>query len=472
MICSSMRTQRIRDPIHAMIVFDERKPLDMTAWRLVQTPEVQRLRRVKQLGLSEFVFPAATHTRFSHSLGVYHNARRLIAIIAREIVLKRVEGELDEGRARVAMLAALLHDIGHGPFSHAFEEARKVIAARRSGNDKVKIRKHEAFTAEMIRSGSSQLGSILNDGGVSPDQVADLIEAETPTDMYHAVVSSSFDADRLDYLQRDRYMAGVESGAIDLEWLMDNVRVAEIDVSAPGDEAEAAYRHSFCLLYKAREAAEDFLLARYRLYTNVYFHKTTRGIEQLLAALFRLIAEASEESGKSLQGLEPDHSLVRFFTPGGDTLPNYIALDDTVVWGAIHRIAILGSGLAQNIAVRLLERDKPQCLDVQVAFPQEAELQRRLKHRLDSQFKPHLGSTVFRDTAKLGLYGEIGGDDSRAHNRLMIQLAGGGLKEITGFLDRTIMPPTSDRPFERYYFLKPADYQKAEETVSQIRSAP
>ena len=261
------KTQRIRDPIHDEIVFDERKAFDISVWPLVGSNELQRLRRIRQLGLSEFVFPSATHTRFAHSLGVFHNARQLIGLIEREFALKRAPGEFDEKRARVAVLAALLHDIGHGPFSHSFEEARKAISG-------LKIRKHEWYSGEMIRNGSSQLGSFLADADVNPEEVSELIEAATPKDMYHAVVSSSFDADRLDYLLRDRYMTGVGTGAIDLEWLMDNVRVDELDFSPPGVEGgEPIYTHSFCLFHKAREAAEDFLLARYRLYSNVYFHK-------------------------------------------------------------------------------------------------------------------------------------------------------------------------------------------------------
>jgi uncharacterized protein len=162
-------------------VFDERDPFDSSVWPLVDTRELQRLRRIKQLGLSEFVFPSATHTRFVHSLGVFHNARRLIGLIRREFELKRVPGEFDEGRANVAALAALLHDIGHGPFSHSFEEARKAIAGG-------KIRKHESYSGEMIRSSASEIGDILARVGVAPEEVSKLLEAETPKDMYHAVV--------------------------------------------------------------------------------------------------------------------------------------------------------------------------------------------------------------------------------------------------------------------------------------------
>jgi len=461
-----MKTQRIRDPIYEMIVFDHNEPLDMAVWRLLNTPEVQRLRRVKQLGVSDFVYPSATHSRFAHSVGVFHNARRLVKLIRREIELHRVAGNFNDERARVAVFAALLHDIGHGPFSHSFEEARRAIAERRGAAPK--IRKHEGYSADTIKNGSGMIGSILSDVGVEPNEVADLVEAETPEDMYHAIVSSSFDADRLDYVQRDRYMTGVGTGAIDLEWLMDNVRVADIDISPPGDNgADAAYRHSFCLLYKAREAAEDFLLARYRLYTNVYFHKTTRGFEQLVSALFQLIAE-SIEAGKVLQGLVADHPLVRFFSKDGETIENYFALDDFVVWGAIHEIGLSGTGAAQDIARRLLERRRLPCLDVQLAFPQEPELQRRLKHRLDDIFKDKLHKSVFRNIAKLSLYGEIGGDDSRAQKRLMIQLPNNKLKEITDFSERAIVQTSSERPFERYYFLTESDYTSAKSTVEQI----
>ena len=198
------KTQRIRDPIYDEIVFDETEPLDISVWPLVDLRELQRLRRIKQLGLSEFVFPSATHTRFAHSLGVFHNARRLISLIKREFALGRVPGEFDEGRAKVAALAALLHDVGHGPFSHSFEEARRAIA----GGEK--IRKHEFYSGEMIRSGASGIGSVLADAGVDPEDVSKLIEFETPKDMYHAIVSSSFDADRLDYLSVPKTAPGHE----------------------------------------------------------------------------------------------------------------------------------------------------------------------------------------------------------------------------------------------------------------------
>ena len=458
-----MKPERIRDPIHDIIAFDDHSPVDEVAWKLLETPDMQRLRRIKQLGVSEFVYPSASHSRFAHSIGVFHNARRLVGLIKREIDEKRVPGVYDENRAKVALFAALLHDIGHGPFSHAFEAARKALAG--PGKE---IRKHEGFSAGMVLDPDGEIRPILQRAEVNPVDVANMIQAETPTDMYHAVVSSSFDADRLDYLARDRYMTGTGTGAIDLGWLMANIRVASIDVSADDGEGNSIHTLSFCLYYKARDAAEDFLLARYRLYTNVYFHKTTRGFEQLISAFFRFIARGVEKSG-GVAGIALDHPIVRFFLPNGESLANYCALDDTVVWSAIHGIAAAGEGQSRDIAQRILNRRRPYCLDVQNKFPEASDWQRRLKNQLNDKFKKQMGESVFRDTVNLSIYGEIGADERKAQKRLMIQMADGGINEITKFEDATITASDRERSFDRYYFLNENEYQMAQTTVEDLR---
>jgi HD superfamily phosphohydrolase len=460
------KTERIRDPIHGFIPFKANDETDAAAWKLLQTADFQRLRRIKQLGVSEFVFPSATHSRFAHSIGVFHNARQLVRIIQREIV----PDDFDRDRAKVAVLAALLHDIGHGPFSHAFEEARKTVHAEQvgQGSSLPNLRKHEYYSATLITDANGEIASILAEANVDPMQVADLIEADNPVDMYHAVVSSSFDADRLDYLMRDRYMTGTGAGAIDLEWLLDNVRVSDIDVAPPESDAEEqVLQRSFCLSYKAREAAEDFLLARYRLYSNVYTHKTTRGIEQVLSALFRTLARELS-AREPVAGLADDHPLVHFFWPGGDTMANYRRLDDTVVWGAIHALAVSGAGHARELCQRLLNRDKPRCLDVGLVFPDDPERQRRLKRRLDSAFDARIGRRVFRDTAKLSIYGEIGADERRAQKRLMIRLSDGSIREITDFHDLMVRASDVKRTLERYYFLDQPDYRLAQELAKSL----
>lgn len=461
------KTQRIRDPIHDLIIFDEKSEVDQLAWRLLETSEFQRLRRIKQLGVSEFVFPGATHSRFSHSIGVFHIARKLSNLIDREFKFGRVGGEFDPDRAITAVIAALVHDIGHGPFSHAFEEARKTIAAQRG---ETKIKRHEDWTAEIIENPNGSLYKELNEFRLGlAAEVAELLRADTPSDMYHAIVSSSFDADRLDYLRRDRFMTGAGSGAFDFSWLLDNVRVAEIDVSPPDEDGgDAVYQHSFCLGYKARGAAEDFLLARYRLYTNVYFHKTTRGFEQLLSAAFRMIAQSVANDELDQIGLADDEPIANFFRPGGETIDAYLMLDDTVVWGVIERLERCNHKELKVVARRLRARENMPVIDVQSHFVDDLEKQRRAKHKIEEVFGDVLGATVFKDEANLTLYGEIGADDTKAQKRLMLQLPDGRAREITDLRDATIVNSDKKRRFLRYYFLHDSDHRTACDELEKI----
>jgi len=260
-------SKRVRDPVHGLILFEETDSVDRLAWRLIDTPEFQRLRRIRQLGVSEFTFPGAVHTRFAHSIGVFHTARTLVKIIERE--MKRNGQPFVGEKADVALVAALIHDLGHGPFSHTFEVVQVSRGAKK---------RHEQWTAEIIRNPSGQLRALL-EGHRSgfTEEVARLLEMEDPEDIYHAIVSSSFDADRLDYLRRDKLMTGTGAGGIDFDWLVDNVRVADIAIDAPDEDAlEPRKVPTFCLTAKALPAAEQFLLARYTLHQQVYFHKTRR----------------------------------------------------------------------------------------------------------------------------------------------------------------------------------------------------
>ena len=174
-------------------------------WESLNSKEFQRLRRVKQLGFSELVYPGATHTRFSHSVGVFHVARQLASQIETQVE------KFDEDRAKVAMAAALVHDVGHGPFSHAFEDAMKELG---KGKEQ-KPKRHELWTADIVL-GDTELGAVLSKAGKEfRDGVADLLKSDTPTDIYSAIVSSQFDADRLDYVRRDRLMTGAQHGGFD-----------------------------------------------------------------------------------------------------------------------------------------------------------------------------------------------------------------------------------------------------------------
>ena len=176
------RPQRIRDPLHDLIEFDTSR-FDQMLWHVIQSPPFQRLRRVRQLGFSEYVYPGATHTRFAHSLGVLFNARRLMRNVKRYIGTDN----FDQFRSEAALTAALLHDVGHGPFSHSFESIGKSL--------NLKYAKHEDVSDEIIR--NTEVAEILDSyaPGMSK-QVADIIGAKAPGDVYSSVVSSQLDASK------------------------------------------------------------------------------------------------------------------------------------------------------------------------------------------------------------------------------------------------------------------------------------
>ena len=167
---SEAKKQRIRDPVHGLIVFggkdEHRSETDRIAWKLLNTREFQRLRRIRQLGFSDLVYPGATHSRFAHSFGVYQTARRLVDVIARE--------KHDPDRERVTLLAALLHDIGHGPFSHAFE-----VSATAAGQSW----RHEDWSAEIIQ-GDTGVNRVLRKvDGRLPEAIGALLKEEDPKDI-------------------------------------------------------------------------------------------------------------------------------------------------------------------------------------------------------------------------------------------------------------------------------------------------
>jgi HD superfamily phosphohydrolase len=194
------KQQRIRDPLHDLIEFDvERSQIERVLWSVLQTRPFQRLRRIKQLGFSDFVYPGATHSRLLHSVGVFHTARRLMTVIDKYVPAK-------DQKALQALAAALLHDVGHGPFSHAFENLGERFD--------LKMAHHETVSDALIR--DSEITPLLREMGSGfANDVADMVSGSGVRTIYSAVVSSQFDADRLDYMRRDRLMTGSQHAGID-----------------------------------------------------------------------------------------------------------------------------------------------------------------------------------------------------------------------------------------------------------------
>lgn len=340
--------QRVRDPLHDLIEFNDQE-FERTMWKLLQTEAFQRLRRIRQLGFSEYTFPGATHTRFAHSLGVFHTARQLMSIIQR----RTPTNQFKDSRARVALAAALLHDVGHGMFSHAFESVAKRLSFGMAD--------HEEVSSKVIQ--ESEIAGVLEEGGLDPAKVATLIARKGPEDLYDAVVSSQFDADRLDYMRRDRLMCGVQSGGIDFTWLVQNLEIGRVPSSAGEVETASAAPPStvqtFVLGSKAVMASEAYVLALFQLYPTVYFHKTTRSAEMVFKDLMLRTFRYLQEGTPSACGLSGTHPFARLSASPKD-ISSILQLDDSVFWGSLPQFREAedkGIGfLSENLRLRRLPK--------------------------------------------------------------------------------------------------------------------
>ncbi|HXF94686.1 MAG TPA: HD domain-containing protein [Gemmatimonadales bacterium] len=239
----------IRDPLWNNI------RVDAEALAVLDTPAVQRLRYVRQLGHAFLVYPGATHTRFEHALGAYHLARRALAH------LEETAGRdaVDPAAARGVRLAALLHDVGHYPFSHALEEAG--------------LPHHETLAESHLLSGD--LAQVLDRLGVRPADLLALIRAESGSPLA-GLVSGPLDVDKLDYLSRDAMACGVPYGMIDVDRLLASL------VLAPTAGGPVLALHE-----KGLAALESLLFAKYQMYRNVYWHHAVRSATAMFKRLVR-----------------------------------------------------------------------------------------------------------------------------------------------------------------------------------------
>jgi len=344
--------QRIRDTIHNIIGF-EGNQFENMLWELINTRPFQRLRRVKQLGFSDLVYPGATHSRFAHSVGVFHIARRMMKIIERHLG----ENSFQEAQAQHALAAALLHDVGHGAFSHAFETVGKRL--------NIEMAKHETVSKKLVL--DSEITDCLKKMGRGfHEDVANVIDDDVSATLYSAVISSQFDADRLDYIQRDRMMCGTGHGAIDFEWLVENIQVGEVQLGV--DDEQVGKQQTFVIGPKAIAAAETFVFGLFQLYPTVYFHKTTRGAEKLFTELLVRVIELGREDGSSAKtGLPENHPLVQF-AKDSDSIDNVLCLDDSVVWSALNLLADSDDKLIANFSDRLRRRKLYKVIDVREEF--------------------------------------------------------------------------------------------------------
>jgi uncharacterized protein len=302
-----------KDPVHKYIYVQ-----DDLIWKLINTREFQRLRRIRQLGTSYLTFHGAEHSRFSHSLGVYEITRKIISQFERSGYPGWPGNE-----KLVALCAALLHDVGHGPFSHSIEDVFDTH--------------HEAWTCRILLE-DTEINQVLRAFDPSyPERVAAVICKTYHEPIVVSLVSSQMDADRMDYLLRDAYYTGVNYGTFDLERILRVLR---------------PHQGRIVVKESGMHAVEDYLMSRYQMYWQVYFHPVTRSSEIILRQIFRRAKEL-QGGGYAFQWMMLP--LERLIT-GTIDIADYLALDEALVQTAFSAWANEPDAVLSDLCRRFLNR--------------------------------------------------------------------------------------------------------------------
>src|SRR4029079_13508475 len=293
---TKMSERIYRDPVHNIIRLRTDNREGELMMRLIDAPEFQRLRRIKQLGLGLYTYQGAEHSRFTHSLGAFHLMSRVLDRLSEKY-------SINEDDRTAARAAALLHDVGHGSFSHVME---KVLGLH-----------HETWTVEAVLSEATEIGRLLRSHSPDlPAKVAAIIEGKFQPAALAQLVSSQLDVDRMDYLLRDSLMTGAKYGIYDLEWIINALAIDEehdrIYVAARG-------------LY----AVEEYLQARHFMFRQVHFHRTLRSAEAVLRAILRRALQLMEVGGDIWHA--PGSAFEKVLRRSSLAISEYLEVDDSDV---------------------------------------------------------------------------------------------------------------------------------------------
>ena len=311
-------TKVLKDPVHSYIHIHYE-----VIWNCLDSKEFQRLRRIRQLGGDFQVYPTAEHSRFSHSLGVYEIVRRMVTEV------KSLCVELTEYDKVCVMLAGLLHDVGHGPFSHAFEH--------------ITNHSHEEYTAKIIL-GNTELNAILR--AVSeklPLDIVSIIQHTHENDILNQIVSGQLDADRMDYLLRDSYFTATSYGQFDLERILRTMRVRK---TAEG-------RKVIVVKYTGIHSVEDYIMARYQMYWQVYYHPVARSYEAVFIQLFNRLKDIFKVDKDYFENMKV---LIPFLEKSEVSVEEYFKLDENSLLYCCALIQDKEDKIAADLAKRLQNR--------------------------------------------------------------------------------------------------------------------
>lgn len=326
-----------RDPVHNIIRLRTDTDEGQLMVRLIDASEFQRLRRIKQLGLALYTYQGAEHSRFAHSLGVLHLMTRVLDRLGES----RSISEEDRAAARAA---ALLHDVGHGSFSHVTE---KVLGFH-----------HEAWTVRAVLSDETEIGQILKAYAPTlPRRVADIIEGKFQPAALAQLVSSQLDVDRMDYLLRDSLMTGAKYGIYDLEWIINALQIDEAN-----DRIYVAARGLY--------AVEEYLQARYYMFRQVYFHRTLRSAEAVLRSILRRAVELAA-AGKDVW-CAPGTAFQKVLHREPLTLAEHLEMDDSDVLFHVKQWQRADDSVLRDLSNRFVDRRLFKAIDLDMPEAERA----------------------------------------------------------------------------------------------------
>jgi HD superfamily phosphohydrolase len=357
------------DPIHQDIVLDRHDPAEALIIDLIDAPEFQRLRRVQQLGVTSFTFQGAENSRFTHSVGVMHVANRLFSNF--------VEARPELAPEKPLVLAsALLHDLGHGPFSHVTE---KIL-----GYD------HEDWSCRIL-SGDTEINRILKSyehDAKLPEKIVSVLKKTYSPKFVSHMVSSQLDCDRFDYLLRDSYMTGTAYGMFALQRIISSLHVEpeEERIIVVGEKGQAA--------------VEDYLFARYSMYAQVYYHKKNLAARALLGKLLKRAKYLIESNYRGDFFL--DDATRKWLIGSELSVEEYLSLDDVQLYYHIKRWAKGGDQILADLSGRFLGRRLFKSLRIpREDVPDRASLEEKARklaaaENLDPDYYVTIESTGFR----------------------------------------------------------------------------
>ena len=304
------------DPIHGFITVPKGIIL-----RLIDHPYVQRLRRIRQLGLGYLVFPAAEHSRFSHAIGALELCQRVL----KNLIEK--DTTISDAEIRGTLIAILLHDVGHGPFSHTLEHTL------------IRDFTHEQMSLKIMQNLNKQFDGEL-------DTTIQIFTDQYPKKFLHQLISSQLDIDRLDYLKRDSFFTGVSEGSVGINRILKTMRV---------------FNGNVVIEKKGIYAIENYILSRRLMYMQVYLHKTVLSADSLLKKIFRRM-EYLIDNGVDIH--TPSRHLAYFLTKrpsarksiSDTTMKHYMALDDHDVLISIKSWAESSDPILKDLSSRFLQR--------------------------------------------------------------------------------------------------------------------